>query len=78
MYSASDAEKPWFAFALLIMPIVHVWSRSHVTGVHSATQCKFEATKVKNLEGMSSFKVARNEVENASFAQRSAHRDSRI
>ena len=24
------------------------------------------------------FKVARNEVENASFAQRSAHRDSRI
>ena len=25
-----------------------------------------------------SFKVARNEVENASFAQRSAHRDSRI
>ena len=27
---------------------------------------------------MKSFKVARNEVENASFAQRSAHRDSRI
>ena len=32
----------------------------------------------KKLNDVHSFKVARNEVENASFAQRSAHRDSRI
>ena len=64
------------AFFLRASP---AWARSRVSffvrvALFELLVCVVSTVELSHVE----IKVARNEVENASFAQRSAHRDSRI
>ena len=56
---------------------IYIYKKSHRIRNWQQKKWRYETGR-RALHSRFDFKVARNEVENASFAQRSAHRDSRI